>query len=320
MPWWQILLYLAVGFALLDKGALGLVNGGSVLARRLGVSPLVIGLTIVAWGTSLPEVVVSGLSAHQGNPTMALGTLVGSNIANIGLVVGASALILPRLLASPIGPREVVALLVSLAAIWLALHDRELTRVEAVGCLGLFALFTLATWRTGRDEPVEGTDEEVRMSPWLAVLLGMFGIAGGAWLVTTGGEAGALALGIEKRVVSITVFALGTSLPELTTSVRSAMKGEGDIALGNVVGSNVFNVLAVPGIVGLIEPLSAGQSASARASFEKVLDIDLPVALVFSLALIVVPRLPGRRRLAIALLAGYLSYTWWLFATGQAPA
>lgn len=323
MPWPQILLYLALGFFLLDRGADWLVHGGSRLARLAGLSPFVVGITVVAWGTSLPEVVVSGLAAARGYPEMALGNIVGSNIANIGLVLGVSGLILPIIVQGRLPLRDGAWLLGSLGVLAWVLSDGAVTYPEAAAMLLLMGAYTLQALRSARTtHPPAAVDEDDR-HPVVHVVAGMLGISAGAWLVTTGGAEGALRLGVPGRVVGLTVFAVGTSLPELVTSIKGALRGECEIALGNVVGSNVFNSLAVLGVVGLIKPFSAGPvGGEAHQGFEKVLQVDLPVAAAFSVALLLLPRLAGGRRArpaALFLLLAVLGYFSWLFAAGLVP-
>ena len=328
MEWLRILAYLGLGFVLLDKGAVWLVGGGGRLARRMGVSAMVVGLTVVAWGTSAPEVVVSAVAAWHGSPSISLGNVLGSNVANIGLVLGVCGLIQPQILRSRLAPREWLWLFGSLGALWLCCWDRSITRLDAGLLLLLFAAYTLQLWFSAREEPQGEAPGSRDRHPVIHVLMGMVAIAFGAELVTRGAVEGAQELGIQKRVIGLTVIAVGTSLPELAAGVRSAMRRETEITLGNVLGSNVFNVLAVIGLVGLIQPfeVAAGPpDGTERASelgttFDSVLRLDLPLVLVFSIAVVLMPfvryRGPGRRK-ALVLLVAYLVYTWWLYATGQ---
>jgi cation:H+ antiporter len=322
MSWMQILVYLALGFVLLDRGSDWLVTGGSRLARIAGLSPLVVGLTVVAWGTSLPEVVVSGLAAAKGHPEMSLGNVIGSNVSNIGLVLGIAGLILPRVLAGKLPGRDAIWLVGSLFVLALVILDGVISRAEGAGMLVLMVLYTLQAFRSARMEPEPAPPGEQDRHPLLHVALGMGAIALGAWLVTTGGAEGARLLGVPDRVVGLTVFAIGTSLPELAASVKGALRGECQIALGNVVGSNVFNTLAVLGVVAVIHPVGEKVEEGMSAGFEKALHFDLPVALGFSIALLVLPRLGGRRerrRTAACLLLLVLVYFTWLFVGGGPP-
>lgn len=305
------------GFVLLALAAGWLVDGGATLARRFGVSPLVIGLTVVAWGTSMPEVVVSALAAFKGRPASSLGNVLGSNVANIGLVLGASALILPRVLLGKVNPRERIWLLGSLAGLWLVCDDRLLTRTEALMLLVAFATYNLVVIRSPREQVEVGDETEEEHGsrlPWLAVVAGSLGIAGGAELVMRGALGVAETVGMPDRVVGLTILALGTSLPELAAGVMSARRGQPEIGFGNVIGSNVFNTLAVMGIAGLIRPF---EGPLAEAELGKALSSDFPVALGFSVVLVALPLL-FRKAVGIvpgaALLGGYLAYIGWLLA------
>lgn len=309
------LVALAAGFLLLAKGADWLVEGGSELARRMGVRPLVVGLTIVAWGTSAPEVVVSCIAARDDRPTIALGNVLGSNVANIGLVLGACACILPAVLQRGLGLRESLWLLLSLGALWLGLADGGLGRAEGLALLAVFGLYNLHLVLTARREIAALAHEPRSRSPWRDVLLGSIGVAAGAELAVSGAIGLATRIGIEERVIGLTIVAVGTSLPELAAGIGAAIKGESEISVGNVIGSNVFNVLAVMGLVGLVAPIDAGD-AGVEQSIGSALALDFPVVLAFSLAAIALPYLArgraGRPKAAL-LLGGWLLYTVLLF-------
>lgn len=315
-------LYIIAGFALLAFGAGWLVDGGSSLARRFGVSPLIIGLTIVAWGTSMPEVVVSSYTAYQGKPAASLGNVLGSNVANIGLVLGSCAILLPAVLASRVSRRERVWLLGSLGALWWVCVDEQLGRPEAVMLLVAFGVYNVLLVQDARSErrafksaESSSSDESESRYPWLAVFGGGAAIAFGAHLVEGGSSGVATELGMSETLQGLTILALGTSLPELFAGIASARKGIPEIGLGNVVGSNVFNVLAVMGIAALIQPF---EDPSTRAELAKSLASDFPIAMGFSLVLFVLPKLirkPSSRLPGACLVAAYLAYMAWAVAT-----
>ncbi|WP_145070298.1 calcium/sodium antiporter [Engelhardtia mirabilis] len=321
--WLTVSLLLVAGFMLLAKGADWLVTGSSALARRIGVSSLAIGLTVVAWGTSAPEVVVSSMAALQGASAISLGNVLGSNIANIGLVLGACAMVMPRVLEHRLGRRDTVWLFGSLAGLWLVCADGALTRLDAIALLVLFAIYNGVLWITARERGGEGEVEgTANRNSILLTVSGMVGVAVGAWAMVEGAKAGAVKLEVDERIVGLTVVAVGTSLPELAAGLGSAFKGEAEISIGNVVGSNVFNLLAVLGIVGVVRPLTAeamGDDASRAelaAAFEGALSTDLWIVLAFSVAAIVLPAIGGARLGRVkgaALLGAYSIYTWTLF-------
>jgi cation:H+ antiporter len=318
MSWFLISFYIVLGFIALGKGADWLVGGGTVVARRFGVSTLVIGLTVVAWGTSLPEVVVSTGAAMDGSAAMALGNALGSNIANIALVLGACAVVLPAVLEGRLGHRESFWMLASLGSLWGLCADGALSRIDGVVLLVIFAVHTADVFRQARREAKAGkVDGNVKVlehigeraehwfkHPFVETALGMVAIALGAWLVVRGARAGALRLDVSEYVISLTIVALGTSLPELAAGLGGALKGERDISLGNVVGSNVFNVLAVMGITAIVHPLDAllerglGNelgAASIEEAFSAALGEVFPLTLAFSLFLVALPFIGGAR-------------------------
>ena len=320
-PWLQDLLYVSAGFLLLAKGAGWLVDGGASLARRWGVRPLVIGLTVVAWGTSVPELVVSGFAAWEGHPASSLGNVLGSNVANVALVLGSCALVLPSIVLGRIRPRELIWLLGSLGVLWGVCADREVTRMEALALLAAFVFYNFVLFRSPRE--AEATHEaEVHGAryPWPAVIVGSLFIAAGAQLVMLGAMSFAARIHMQDSVLGLTILALGTSLPELFAGVRSALKGDAEIGFGNVIGSNVFNSLAVMGCAGMIRAF--GGSEAERAELATALSRDFPVCLTFSLALVSLPllfrktagRLPG-----VLLLVAYFAYLVYVIYVGSGP-
>lgn len=326
MQWLLIVLALAAGFYLLFKGADWMVDGAGRIARRLGISILVIGLTVVAFGTSAPEIVVSGLAAQQGKPDLALGNILGSNVANIGLVLGSCALVLPSVLQTRLAFREIFWLFASLGVFGFVSWDRSIVRWEAGLLLGVFVLYNASLFVGPKPVPEEvPRDPHPKDTPHPLLLAGagIAAIVAGAWLVVWGAERGALAIGIPRSVVGLTVVAVGTSLPELAAGLGGALKGEKDISLGNVIGSNVFNVLAVMGIVGIVQPLDASQlSAESAESLERafgyVMREDLWVALGFSVLAVVLPLMRGGGRVrGGVLLALYVGYCAWLVSSGR---
>ena len=354
MSWWTIVVNIVLGFILLGKGAEWLVGGSTVLARRMGVSAMVIGLTVVAWGTSLPEVVVSVGAALDSSAALSLGNVLGSNIANIGLVLGACAIVLPSVLEGRLAGREIFWFLFSIILLMALCYDERLSRLEGVALLGVFAGHTWDVFRQAKlqarleghsdasDAPLN-TEIEVLTNigeravhwykhPLIESLLGMVSIAAGAYFVVNGAKGGALVLGIDERIVGLTVVAIGTSLPELAAGLGGALKGEKDISMGNVVGSNIFNVLAVMGLTAIAHPLDAAYELAhadpevaqkAAAEVEKAFNGakagDFPLAIAFSLFVVALPLLGGPRygRLKGALLVAiYVGYSVSLYLTG----
>jgi len=260
--------FLIVGLAMLVYGADLFVKGAAGIADMFGVSPLVIGLTVVAYGTSMPELVVSALASLDGSSAIALGNVVGSNIANIGLILALTALISPPHVDGGLIRREVPVLLATAFLLPLLLLNGVLSRIEAAALLGGAILFTIATVRYAvkaplSDELISGTIDEVgrgatSAAPWKLMLVGLAGLGllllGGSWFVDAAVEIAAAA-GVSERVIGLTVVAVGTSLPELAASVVASVRGHSAMAIGNVVGSNIFNVLFVLGVAGLLSPI-----------------------------------------------------------------
>ena len=303
------------GLVLLIWGADRLVHGASGGARRLGVAPLLIGLTVVAFATSAPEVLVSVVAALRGNPDLAIGNAIGSNIVNIGLVLGVTALVRPIELRSATLRREMPALLaVSLLVVSLFL-DSRLSRVD--GFVMLAGLVIVMVWltrlgmRSAANDPLQAEyDAEIpkhmsirRAVFWLAV--GLAALLFGADQLVDGAIEIALAVGFSEVVIGITLVAFGTSLPELAVSAVSAWKKEYGLAIGNIVGSNIFNMLAVIGIAAAIEPAQLAPS---------VLSLHVFVMVAFTLVLYAMTYdYDGKSELSriegSALLGAYAAYT-----------
>lgn len=307
---------LAGGFLLLAKGADWLVGGSSRIARMWGVSALIVGLTVVAWGTSAPEVVVSTLASVEGKPGIAMGNVLGSNIANIGLVLGACALVLPRVMESAPQVRESFWLMASLGVLWWTVTDLSVDRTDGILLLLTFVAYNLQLYFTARrgtkeEEPQEGDTKH----PWRDVILGCISVAAGAKLVVMGAESIAESFGVSDRVIGLTVVAVGTSLPELAAGLGAAIKGESEVSLGNVVGSNVFNVLAVIGIAALIAPFDSNTPGLAD-ELRHARDVDFLVVAGFHFAALLLPRVGGARFgrwKGLAFLLAWVWYAWQSF-------
>jgi cation:H+ antiporter len=314
-----ILLVIA-GLVLLIWGADRFVHGAAAAARNLGVAPLMIGLTVVAFATSAPEILVSVVAAVQGNPGLAFGNAIGSNIVNIGLVLGFTALIRPIRLESATLRREMPALLaVSLLTVSLFL-DTFLSRVD--GLVMLTGLVIVMVWlarlglRSAANDPIKmdyeaeiPSDVSMRMAVvWLAVGLGTLLL--GADLLVDGAVGIARYLGVSQVVIGITIVALGTSLPELAVSLASALKGEYGLAIGNIVGSNIFNLLAVIGVAATIAPAALAPS---------VLSLHIFVMVAFTLVLFAMTYdYDGKSQLSrlegLALVIAYVAYDGYVIA------
>jgi len=308
----------AGGLVLLVWSADRFVEGSASAARHFGVPPLLIGMVVVGFGTSVPELVVSSLAAAQGNPGIALGNAYGSNITNIALILGLTAVISPIAVHSQVLRKELPMLTgISLLAA-LQVRDGEVSRIDAAVLVTVFgALMAWTVWQ-GVNKKTDAMGSEIeqelreRAMPvgravfWLVV--GLVLLIASSRLLVWGAVEIAHGFGIGDLVIGLTIVAVGTSLPELASSVIAARRGEHDIALGNILGSNLFNTLAVVGIAGLVSPLHAQPEVFSR---------DILVMLVLTLSLFAMGwgfRGPGRinRVEGGALLACYAAYTAWL--------
>lgn len=261
------IILLVVGFILLIKGADFLVEGSSSIAKRFGISNLVIGLTVVAFGTSTPELIVNLISALQGNADIAIGNILGSNIANILLILGVSSIVLPLTVKSTTVWKEIPFALLAVLVIGVMANDMFfdatsssfITRSEGLILLSFFAVFMYYILSIARNKNNKEDQGGVKkMSSTKAIFFILLGLGalvlGGKWVVDSAVTIATL-LGMSQAVIGLTIVAIGTSLPELVTSVVAATKGKADIAIGNVVGSNIFNIFWILGITSIISPL-----------------------------------------------------------------
>ena len=302
-----------IGLIGLYLGGELLVRSASSLARALGISPMVIGLTVVAFGTSAPELAATLVAALRGAPELALANVVGSNVANIGLILGLTAVAYPLATNASFLRREVPWMLAATVLALPLLIDGRLLRVEGLLLWLALAVFLLAAFRSGGAPAIlvedVGEAAAVRRRPWrdaIGVAAGVAVLAYGAHALVTGATALALIWGVPERVIGLTLVALGTSLPELASSLVAALRRETDIILGNVIGSNLFNLLAVLGTAAVVHPIEVPPVG---------LRLDLAIMLGFALVvppLMLADRRLGRRRGALLLVA-YVSYVVWLY-------
>ena len=256
-----------IGFAILIWGADRFVDGAANIARNYGISPLIIGLSIVGFGTSAPEMLVSALASFDGVPTLGIGNAIGSNIANIGLVLGVTILITPLAVHSDTLQREFPMLALVMAIALLLMWDLHLGRLDGIilfsGFIAtLFGMAYLAI-RSTRDDPLEQEFEQefslAKMNTkqaWFAFSIGLICLLIGSKSLVWGASGIAVTLGVSELIIGLTIVSIGTSLPELAASVTSALRNQHDIAIGNILGSNIFNLLAVLAMPGLIRPTS----------------------------------------------------------------
>lgn len=303
----NVLTYLlfVVGLVILVAGGEALVRGASAIARKFHLSPLLIGLTIVGFGTSAPELIVSVQAALADRPGIAIGNVIGSNISNVLLILGISALIAPLVLPGRKLWRDLAFMLAATAAVWVMLLDGNISRLDGLILLAGLIAFLATAFVAGSGHPPEPGHETMGQSwkPWLMTGAGLVGLVIGARLLVDSATQIAETFGVPEAVIGLTIVAVGTSLPELATSVIAAFRKHTEIAVGNVVGSNIFNIFGILGITALIAPIPA-EPRFADSDMWWVALSSLGLAAV-ALLLNGLPRIAG-----LALLALYGSYVW----------
>jgi len=287
------IILLIIGFIFLIKGADIMVDGSASIASRFGVSNFFIGLTIVAFGTSAPELVVSTLASLKGSAGIALGNIIGSNISNTLLILGASALVAPLLVRKKTLKTEIPFSLLSILAVFILANDflinktnpNSLSRIDGLILILFFSIFIFYTFGISREKEsfIEKTLEEIEEHPkkikislsFFYIIIGLFGLAlGGDWIVR-GAMGISRGFGISETLIGLTLVALGTSLPELAASLSAAKKGHTDMAVGNVIGSNIFNLLWVLGLSAVIRDIS----------FAVFLNVDFAILFIVTILL-----------------------------------
>ena len=313
MSGFEITIFLSLGIILLFVGAEGLIRGSSNLAIKIGITPLVVGLTVVAFGTSAPELVVSLSAALKGNSTISLGNVIGSNIANIALILGVAALIRPLDVHAKVIIREIPVMIGISVLLFFLLLDGKIDFFDGlifIALLILYNVFSVLLARKEKSPEIQNEFKEGLKSKFGVPLSIIFMIAGlallilGANLFVQSAVAIAKLFNVSDAVIGLTIVAIGTSLPELITSIVAAYKKEADIAIGNVVGSNVFNILGILGITALIIPVSS----------DGISKIDLFV--MIGTAILLFPLSKTGKRISrfegILLLVGYIIYLYYL--------
>jgi cation:H+ antiporter len=304
------LAFIAAGLVLLFVGGEGLVRGSVAIAERMRISKLVVGMVIVGFGTSTPELLVSLQAAMAGSPEIAIGNIIGSNIANVLLIIGAAALIWPIANADPSMRREGLVMLAVSAALVPLLMTGMVSRVAGLAMLALLAGYLFITYRIEsrrRESAFTHEADEVADIPLkpamaaAAVVIGLGMLMLGARLLVDGATGIAREFGVSEAVIGLTIVAVGTSLPELATSVVAALRRHADVALANIVGSNIFNILAILGITAAISPIPV---ASRFATLDG--PVMLAVAAVLVVLLFAVKQIG--RPLAALLLVAYAAY------------
>ncbi len=314
------ILKLIGGVGVIFFGAEWLVRGAVRLATRLGVPPVVLGLTIVSLGTSAPELVVAVVASAKGASGLALGNVMGSNLANIGLILAVSAMVRPLAVSGRVVTREVPVMLLITGLVYPVLMNFHVSRLEGLGLVGLLFAYLVFVFRVARDEDEKVLGDFERFAKETAgldpravvriaglLVMGSVGLALGGFAVVEGATAIALKLNISDSVIGFTAVAIGTSMPELATSAVAAYRNEADIAVGNVIGSNVFNLTGILGVAALVRPLDVEQA---------VLSVEFPAVVIISVLLVPIVRanLTIRRSEGVLLLATYVALAFWVLS------
>jgi cation:H+ antiporter len=323
-----------IGLAILVLGAEGLVRGASSLAAKLRISPLVIGLTVVSFGTSAPELTVNLLSALQGSPDLAIANVIGSNIVNILLILGVCASIVPLSVKSSTVWKEIPLALLGVVLIGIMANDHlfdglpftSLTRTDGIALLALMVIFMYYIFGMAKSDREKkddakinaalNKDEESRVKQYDALpsvgltIIGLFGLVLGGRLLVSGAVDIATSLGLSEALIGLTIVAIGTSLPELATSVVAALHKKADIAIGNIVGSNIFNIFFVLGTTSVILPLPVSGA----------LNFDIMVSIIATGLLFLFMFTSEKRKLVrwegVVFVALYTAYLMYLIARG----
>ena len=301
------ILYIILGAVVVLWGADRLTDGATALAQRMRIPQIVIGLTVVAMGTSMPEFFVSLMSALHGTSDLAVGNIVGSNIFNTMAIVGITAVVAPMTISRNTVRKDIPFAVLASVLLLMMCYNLEISRWEAAVLFVVFVIFMVYTVRMGMKNGDEQAIEQPPMALWKAVgllILGLLCLVGGSDLFVNGAKSIAKMLGVSDAVIGLTVVACGTSLPELATSIVAARKGQSAIAIGNDIGSNVFNILMILGITGMVLPMN----------IQGITTVDLTVMMgsivlvwLFSYTKYTVERWEGA-----LLTAGFVGYMTWL--------
>jgi cation:H+ antiporter len=303
------ILLIVMGVAMVLGGADRLTEGAAALARRMNVPEIIIGLTIVAAGTSAPELFVSLVSALKGTPDMAMGNVVGSNTMNCMLIVGSAAMVAPMTISRSTVHKDIPFSVGASVLLIILSFNAFLGRIDGIILLLGFAAFMYYTLSQAKKGPVEAQETLKQVSPWLSaffVLLGLALLVAGSNIFVDAASKVAYALGLSEGVVGLTIVAGGTSLPELATSVVAAHKGQSAIAIGNVIGSNVFNILLILGLTATISPMAI-QGIT-------LVDMGMMLGSVSLVWLFSYTRYTVERWEGTLLVGGYLAYLGWLLS------
>lgn len=296
-----LFLILVLGFIILIKGADFLIDGAVAVSRKFGVPEIVIGLTVIAFGTSMPELVVNSFASIENQGAVVYGNIIGSNIANILLILGVTGLICPIPIKQNTVNKEIPFSLFAVILLMFLSYDGTLTRMDAIILLIFFIMFLIYVFVIGKTAKleVETIGNMNNMKMLIFISLGFVGLMLGGKLVVDSAVKIATALGVSKKLIALTIVSIGTSLPELVASVVAARKGQSDIAIGNVIGSNIFNIFLIMGVSGLVNPVT----------YESKFNLDIGV-LIFATLMLIITTYVGKKNLIERWQAGVFFLTY----------
>jgi len=307
---------MVIGIFLLVKGGNWTVDGAVFVARKFGISPLIVGFTIIAFGTSLPELLISVFANLRGSGGIAIGNVLGSNIANILLVIGVSAVMVPLLAQSKALMRDLLVMILATGLLAFIMHYGEIGRMAGFFMIAVLFGYVFLQYKMAKadgDVPMEAEDIPSfsrAIYAYAFLLLGLVAIAGGAEFLVRGASASATIIGVPEAVIALSIIALGTSLPELSTCVVAVRKGHSDIVLGNIIGSNVFNILMILGFTAIVKPIASGSFAPQLVNFD--IWITVLVSVIFTLLIVLFKKIG--RVVGFAFCAAYIIYNIYIYA------
>lgn len=309
------------GIIMLIKGGGWAVEAGVFIATRYGVSPLIVGFTIIAFGTSLPELIVSVVANLQGSPGIALGNVLGSNIANVLMVLGCTALIsVLHVKVSRMLVRDLIFMMLAMIGLTVLLYSGGISRLTGFGMVAILGTYIFIQYKavgsfkndTSEGEGVSAAETPLFKNDFVAygtLLLGLVCISVGAEFLVKGAKVSAGLIGVPESIIALSIIAFGTSLPELTTSIIAARKGHSEMVIGNIIGSNVFNILMILGFASLIKPIASGSFSP------QILNFDVWITLLVSFSLVLVLLIFGRigRVTGILFFLSYIAYNIYIY-------
>ena len=309
-------LFMVIGIALLVKGGDWTVDSAVYVAHKFGISPLVVGFTIIAFGTSLPELLISVFANLQGSGGIALGNVLGSNIANILLVIGVSAAMAPLLVKCKDVMRDLLVMILATGLLAFLMQYGEIGRLAGFAMIVILGAYVFFQYKMAEDEGEDALtedDENAFAKPAHAygfLLLGLLAIAAGAEFLVQGAKESAGIIGVPEAVIALSIIALGTSLPELSTCVSAVRKGHNDIVLGNIVGSNVFNILMILGVTAAVKPIAEGSFAPQLVNLD--IWVTALVSVIFALLIVFYKKIG--RVAGVVFCGAYIVYNVYIYA------